>query len=115
MTTEDIDDPDLAGLRGTTRYGPEWRAVGKRLNDAGRAYDAGDIAAAEAILDEVRAAATGTDGEALDIRARAVAAAAAIVGVLVYRCVRRLGGVTGDVMGAAIELAFTVMITVMII
>jgi adenosylcobinamide-GDP ribazoletransferase len=45
----------------------------------------------------------------------AVVAAAAMVGLLVYRCVRRLGGVTGDVMGAAIEIAFTVMITVMII
>ncbi len=45
----------------------------------------------------------------------AVVAAAATVGLLVYRCVRRLGGVTGDVMGAAIEIAFTVMITVMII
>jgi adenosylcobinamide-GDP ribazoletransferase len=45
----------------------------------------------------------------------AVVAAAGIVGVLVYRSVRRLGGVTGDVMGAGIEIAFTVMITVMII
>jgi adenosylcobinamide-GDP ribazoletransferase len=42
-------------------------------------------------------------------------AAAAVVGVLVYRSVRRLGGVTGDVMGAAIEIAFTAMITLMII
>ena len=47
----------------------------------------------------------------------ALAAAAAVlaVGVLVYRSVRRLGGVTGDVMGAAIEIAFTVMITAMIV
>ena len=73
MTTEDIDDPDIIGLRGTTRYGPAWLPVGKRLNDCGRAYDSGDIAAAEAILDEVLAAATGTDDEAYDIRARAVA------------------------------------------
>jgi tetratricopeptide (TPR) repeat protein len=73
VTADDIDDPDLIGLRGTTRYGPEWRTLGKRLNDAGRAYDAGDIPGAEAILDEVRDAATGTADEALDIRARAVA------------------------------------------
>jgi cobalamin synthase len=38
-----------------------------------------------------------------------------MVGLLIYRCVCRLGGVTGDVMGAAIEIAFTVMITVLII
>jgi adenosylcobinamide-GDP ribazoletransferase len=45
----------------------------------------------------------------------ATVAAAVMVGLLIYRCVRRLGGVTGDVMGAAIEIAFTVMITVLII
>jgi adenosylcobinamide-GDP ribazoletransferase len=45
----------------------------------------------------------------------AAAAAAVTVALLIYRSVRRLGGVTGDVMGAAIEIAFTVMITVMII
>lgn len=73
MTTDDIDDPDLIGLRGTTRYSPEWQAVGKRLNDAGRVYASGDIAAVEAILDEILDAATGTDDEAFDIRARAVA------------------------------------------
>jgi adenosylcobinamide-GDP ribazoletransferase len=45
----------------------------------------------------------------------AAAAAAAAVAVLIYQCVRRLGGVTGDVMGAGIEIALTVMIVVMII
>lgn len=45
----------------------------------------------------------------------AAAAAAVAVGVLLYRCVRRLGGVTGDVMGAGIEIAFTVMILVLMV
>jgi adenosylcobinamide-GDP ribazoletransferase len=45
----------------------------------------------------------------------ATVAAAVMVALLIYRCVRRLGGVTGDVMGATIEIAFTVLITVMII
>jgi adenosylcobinamide-GDP ribazoletransferase len=47
--------------------------------------------------------------------ALAVAAAGLAVGFLIYRSVRRLGGVTGDVMGAAIEIAFTVMIIGMIL
>ena len=47
--------------------------------------------------------------------ALATVAAALLVVLLIYRCVRRLGGVTGDVMGTAIEIAFTVMIIVMII
>jgi adenosylcobinamide-GDP ribazoletransferase len=33
-----------------------------------------------------------------------------VVSALVRRCVRRLGGVTGDVMGAAVEAAFTVLV-----
>lgn len=40
----------------------------------------------------------------------ATALAAVVVLGLVRHCIRRLGGVTGDVMGAAIELAFTIMI-----
>ena len=47
--------------------------------------------------------------------ALAVVVAVCAVGLLTYRAVRRLSGVTGDVMGAAIEIAFTVMIIVMIL
>lgn len=38
-----------------------------------------------------------------------VALAGALVVVLTWRCIRRFGGVTGDVFGAAIELAFAVL------
>jgi adenosylcobinamide-GDP ribazoletransferase len=47
--------------------------------------------------------------------ALATVVAVLLVAMLVNRCVRRLGGVTGDVMGAAIEIAFTAMIIAMII
>ena len=39
-----------------------------------------------------------------------VGAALLAVGLLLRHCVRRLGGVTGDVMGAAVEVAFTVLL-----
>lgn len=40
----------------------------------------------------------------------ALVAAAGVLG-LVLRCVRRLGGVTGDVLGACVELSFAVLLT----
>jgi adenosylcobinamide-GDP ribazoletransferase len=40
----------------------------------------------------------------------AVVAAASVVALLVHRSVRRFGGVTGDVFGAAIELALAVLL-----
>ena len=63
----------------------------------------------------IMAAATAWSGRGPIAGVLATTAAASAVGVLVYRCVRRLGGVTGDVMGAGIEIAFTVMIVMMII
>lgn len=63
----------------------------------------------------IMAAATAWSGQGPIAGVLATAAAASAVGVLIYRCVRRLGGVTGDVMGAGIEIAFTIMIVMMII
>lgn len=63
----------------------------------------------------VMTAAAAASGHGPISGALAAGTAAAALGVLVYRCVRRLGGVTGDVMGAGVEIAFTVMIVVMII
>jgi adenosylcobinamide-GDP ribazoletransferase len=42
-----------------------------------------------------------------------VVLACATTGLLGARCVRRLGGVTGDVLGAAVELSFTVCLVVL--
>jgi adenosylcobinamide-GDP ribazoletransferase len=37
--------------------------------------------------------------------ASAVVAAYAVAALLLWRCVRRLGGITGDVLGACVEIA----------
>lgn len=44
--------------------------------------------------------------------AGSVLVAVVVVSLLVRHCVRRFGGVTGDVMGAAVELAFTALVVV---
>jgi len=67
------------------------------------------------VVSLIMTAATAWSGQGATAGVLATAASASAVGVLVYRCVRRLGGVTGDVMGAGIEIAFTVMIIVMIV
>jgi adenosylcobinamide-GDP ribazoletransferase len=63
----------------------------------------------------IMAGVAALSGHSLADGALAAAGAALAVGVLVYRSIRRLGGVTGDVMGAAIEIALTMMIVAMII
>lgn len=76
MTQPPQRDPRVAGLVGVHArrvYGPRWRPWGLRLNDAALAIADDRLAAAEAILEEVRqvtAEAAGDDGEGLDLRSR---------------------------------------------
>lgn len=44
----------------------------------------------------------------------AVAVAAAVTALLLLRTVRRFGGVTGDVFGAAVEAVFAVLVVVLV-
>jgi adenosylcobinamide-GDP ribazoletransferase len=67
-------------------------------------------AAAVAVLTAVLAATLGTPWWA---GPAAVAAAYAGAGLLLRRCVRRLGGVTGDVLGACVEVAVAAALVVL--
>jgi tetratricopeptide (TPR) repeat protein len=77
---DEVDDPELLGLRGRTRYGPRWRPVGLRLNECIRLNSEGDLAGADAILVEIvsEARVDDTDDEALDVLARALANRASV-------------------------------------
>jgi adenosylcobinamide-GDP ribazoletransferase len=57
--------------------------------------------------------ATTVSVEGASVVAAAVLVPLAVVGGLCLRCVRRLGGVTGDVLGACVETAFTVCLVVL--
>ncbi len=63
-----------------------------------------------ALAGTLLAAATGWSGTAWWLGPAAAGVAVLAVVLLVRRCVRRFGGVTGDVMGAAVEIAFTVLV-----
>ncbi|GAB3594955.1 adenosylcobinamide-GDP ribazoletransferase [Angustibacter peucedani] len=61
----------------------------------------------------VTTAATGLDDAAWWVGPAAVAGALAVTGVVLRRCVRRVGGVTGDVLGAVVELSLAAALAVL--
>jgi adenosylcobinamide-GDP ribazoletransferase len=67
------------------------------------------VALALAVVTAASAGATALLGSPYPGAAGALAAVAVTLAV-VHRCVRRIGGVTGDVLGAAVELSFTALL-----
>lgn len=98
----------LACVRGIAAARPDGLGAGV-IGTVGRAPAAGALLAATALL-AVAASSARLPwwGGAL-----AMVLAATAVAALLARCVRRLGGVTGDVLGAAVESSLLVTLTVL--
>ena len=110
VAAPDLPVPDRAGVR--MRDGvPSARPEGLG------ALVAGSVPAVAAVLSllcwlVIAGAAGVLAGQPTWLVPVAAALAAVGVAVLVVRCVRRLGGITGDVLGALVEVAATVMLVV---